>query len=72
MKEKIKAWFVGTLAGIPFFWFLFWASAVDTPGKYGLIALGLAMLGVLALFVELAAIAYFEIKKDRKERPFKK
>lgn len=49
MKEKVKEWIVGGA----FLWVLFWAMAVDSPDDAGLIAGGLALLGVMVLGVML-------------------
>lgn len=49
MKEKIKEWIVSGA----FLWVLFWAMAVDSPDDAGLLAGGLAMIGVMVLGVML-------------------
>ena len=49
MKEKVKEWIVGGA----FLWVLFWAMAVDSPDDAGLLAGGLALLGVMVLGVML-------------------
>ena len=56
MKEKIKE----SIAGAAILWISFWAMAVDSPGDYGLIAGGLAMIGAVVLVV----ILLVEIRKD--------
>ena len=49
MKVKVKEWIVSGA----FLWVLFWAMAVDSPGYAGLIAGGLALLGVMVFGVML-------------------
>ncbi len=56
MKEKVKEWIVSGA----FLWILFWAMAVDSPDDAGLIAGGLAMIGVVVLGVMILV----EIRKD--------
>ena len=49
MKEKVKEWIVGGA----FLWTVFWAMAVDSPEGAGLLAGGIALLGVMVLGVML-------------------
>ena len=49
VKEKVKEWIIGAA----FLWIMFWATAVDSPGDAGLLAGGLALLGVMVLGVML-------------------
>lgn len=49
MKEKVKVKVKEWIIGAAFLWILFWAMAVDSPGDAGLLAGGLAMIGVVVL-----------------------
>ena len=54
------------MLGFGIVWIAFWATAVDTPGEGGILAMKMVMLGVLILAVILAICYFWEKNRPPK------